>query len=128
MADSEMSAEQVGRQYIFALAGPLIGWVVFCVVLGLPGLLVFGTLVGLPFIYLFGLPPAVLIYCVDREMIDRSLPLWSRSIACLLLGGLLSIGLFYLVPLPLGLHSPGTLLGSLPGAVSAFVCVCWGGK
>lgn len=123
-----IDAGQVRRQYIFALAGPLIGWAVLCVVLGLPGLLVFGTLFGLPFIYLFGLPPAVLIYCVDREMIDRSLPLWSRSIACLLSGGLLSIGLLYFVPLPLGLHSPGILLGSLPGAIAGVACVAWGGR
>jgi hypothetical protein len=123
-----MDAGQVRRQYIFALAAPLIGWVAFCAVLGQPGLLVLGTVVGLPFIYLFGLPLAVLVYCVDREMIKRSLPLWSRSVACLFLGGLLSISLFYFVPLPMGLRSPGILLGSLPGAVAGFVCTCWGGK
>lgn len=123
-----MDAAQVRRQYIFALAGPLIGWVVLCVVLRMPGLLVIGTLVGWPFIYLFGLPLAVLIYCVDREMINRSLPLWSRSIACLLLGGALSIALFNFVPLPLGLNNPGTLLGSLPGAIAGVACVAWGGK
>jgi hypothetical protein len=123
-----IDAGQVRRQYIFALAGPLIGWVVLCFVLGKPGLLVIGTLVGWPFIYLFGLPLAVLIYCVDREMIDGSLPLWSRSIASLLLGGVLSIALFYFVPLPLGLTNPGIALGSLPGAIAGVACVAWGGK
>lgn len=123
-----MDAAQVRRQYIFALAAPLIGWVVLCAVLGQPGLLFLGTIVGLPFIYLFGLPLAVLVYCLDREMINRSLPLWSRSVACLFLGGLLSVSLLYFVPLPFGFRSPPFFLGSLPGAVAAFVCVCWGGK
>ncbi|MDA9415533.1 hypothetical protein XI04_20515 [Bradyrhizobium sp. CCBAU 11430] len=123
-----MDATQVRRQYIFVLVAPLIGWIVLCAVLGQPGLLFLGTIVGMPFIYLFGLPLAVFVYCLDREMINRSLPLWSSSVACLFFGGLLSVSLVYFVPLPFGFRSPPVFVGSLPGAVSAFVCVCWGGK
>jgi hypothetical protein len=123
-----METAQVRRQYIFALAGPLIGWIIFCAALARPELMVLGTIVGLPFVYLFGLPVMVVIYCLDRGMINRSLPLWSRSVASLLLGAVLSIVLFRLVPLPMGLHEPGLLLGSLPGAVAGFVCTSWGGR
>ena len=51
-----METTQVRRQYIFVLAGPLIGWVIFCAVLARPELVILGTIVGLPFVYLFGLP------------------------------------------------------------------------
>ncbi|MGJ4998755.1 hypothetical protein [Bradyrhizobium sp. HKCCYLR20261] len=121
-----IDAGQVHRQYIFALAGPVIGWIVLCAVLGKPALLIIGTLVGWPFIYLFGLPLGVLVYCIDRELIDRSMPLWLRSLGCLLSGGILSFVLIEFVPLPLSLDHPGALLASLPGAIAGVVCAAWG--
>jgi hypothetical protein len=123
-----METAEVGRQYICALAGPLVGWITLCAVLARPELLMLGTIVGLPFIYLFGLPVVVPIYCLDRGMINRSLPLWFRSVTSLVLGAVLSIILFRFVRLPMDLHGPGLLLGSLPGAVAGFMCTCWGGR
>jgi hypothetical protein len=103
-----MDAGQVRAQYIFAPAVPLVGWIVFfCAVVGGAGLSVIGTVVGLSFIYLLGLPVAVLIYCVDRQMIMRSLPLWSSSLVCLVVGGMLSLVLLRFFPLRMGLDRPG---------------------
>src|SRR3954447_24229881 len=79
----------------------------FCAVVGGAGLSVIGTVVGLSFIYLLGLPVAVLIYCVDRQMIMRSLPLWSSSLVCLVVGGMLSLVLLRFFPLRMGLDRPG---------------------
>jgi hypothetical protein len=123
-----MDEDQVRRQYIFAFAGPLMGWFAVCVALGKLELLLLGSLFGLPFIYLFGMPVTVLIYCLDRELINRSVPLALRSLACLLFGGLLSFALFHFVPLPVRIDGIGDRLATLPGAFAGFVCSWWGGR
>lgn len=123
-----MEAAQVRRQYIFAFAGPWIGFVVFCVMEREGGLLIVGPFFGWPFVYLFGLPIAVVTYRADQALIKRLVPFHARTLGCLFVGGLLSTVAFQLWPLPFGLHDPGLFLGSLPGAAAGFLCSCWGGR
>lgn len=123
-----MDAGQVRRQYIFALAGPLIGWFGFCVAQGQMELFVLGLLFGFPFIYVFGMPVTVLTYCLDRELINRSVSRGLRSLACLLFGGLLSFALFHFARLPVPIDGLGGHLAALPGAFAGLICFLLGWK